>query len=155
MGVTMATTAVRVPSGMPGSLTVLYDERCALCRRARDWLLTQPCRLPVELLPAGSAEARRRFGSVPWLGSELVVADDRGGVWIGPAAFLTCLWATVRYRPWAYRLSGPHLAPLAERFFLLVSKRRDRWSSWLGRRDPECSWCEGGDVDVARGGDER
>ena len=123
-------------------LTVLYDERCAVCRRARDWLLTQPCFVEVELLPAGSAVARHRFATVPWLGSELVVADDQGHVWVGPAAFLTCLWATVRYRAWSYRLAGPSLSHLAEQFFLIVSKRRDRWSAWLGRDDPECSWCD-------------
>lgn len=124
-------------------LTVLYDESCAICRRARDWLLTQPCLVEVELLPAGLPPVRRRFlGTEQWLGRELVVVDDRGRAWIGPAAFLTCLWATVRYRSWAYRLATLGLAPLAERFFRLVSKRRDRWSSWLRRDDPECSWCD-------------
>jgi predicted DCC family thiol-disulfide oxidoreductase YuxK len=123
-------------------LTVLYDERCALCRRARDWLLTQPCLVEVELVASGSAVAKERYGAVPWLGAELVAADQEGRVWVGPAAFLTCLWATVRYRPWAYRLSGPTLVPLAERFFMFISKRRDRWSAWLGREDPSCSWCD-------------
>jgi len=123
-------------------LTVLYDESCGLCRRCRDWLLTQPCLVEVELLPSGSPESKDRFGALPWLGKELVAVDDGGRVWVGPAAFLTCLWATVRYRPWAYRLAGPRLAPLAERFFMLVSKRRDRWSAWLARDDPNCTWCD-------------
>jgi predicted DCC family thiol-disulfide oxidoreductase YuxK len=123
-------------------LTVLYDEKCAVCRRARDWLLTQPCFVEVELVASGSAAARDRYGAVPWLGRELVAADQDGRVWVGPAAFLTCLWATVRYRPWAYLLSGPTLAPLAERFFMFISKRRDRWSGWLRRGDPSCTWCD-------------
>ena len=124
------------------TLTVLYDERCALCRRCRDWLLTQPCLVPVELLAAGSAEARARFGGLPWLGRELIAVDDQGRAWVGPAAFLTCLWATVRYRRWAYRLSTPKLAPLAERFFMMVSRRRDRWSGRLDPNDSDCSWCD-------------
>jgi predicted DCC family thiol-disulfide oxidoreductase YuxK len=123
-------------------LTVLYDETCSFCRRCRDWLLGQPCFIEVELLAAGSPPARERYGTLPWLGRELVAVDQAGRAWVGPAAFLTCLWATVRYRPWAYRLSQPGMAPLAERFFRFVSRRRDRWSSWLGRDDPECSWCE-------------
>jgi predicted DCC family thiol-disulfide oxidoreductase YuxK len=124
-------------------LTVLYDERCALCRRCRDWLLGQPCLVDVELLPAGSLIAKSRFGTIPWLGAELVAVDQTGRVWVGPAAFLTCLWATVRFRAWSYRLAGPTLAPLAERFFMQVSKRRDRVSAWVVRReDPECSWCD-------------
>jgi predicted DCC family thiol-disulfide oxidoreductase YuxK len=123
-------------------LAVLYDERCAFCLRCRDWLLAQPCFLEVELLAAGSPVARQRYGALPWLGNELIAVDDRGRVWVGPGAFLVCMWATVRYRSWAYRLSGPTMVPLATRFFRHISKRRDRWSAWLGRNDPECSWCD-------------
>jgi predicted DCC family thiol-disulfide oxidoreductase YuxK len=123
-------------------LTVLYDDRCAFCRRCRDWLAGQPCLVDVELLPASSAAARSRYGELPWFGKELVVVDERGGAWIGPAAFLTCLWATARYRSWSYRLARPRLAPLTDRFFLFVSGRRDRLSTWLGRDDPQCTWCD-------------
>ena len=131
------------------SLTILFDESCALCRRCRDWLLTQPCLVPVQLLPAGSQEARSRYGDLaPWLGKELVVVDDGGRAWIGPAAFVTCLWATARYRSVSYLLARPTLAPLAERFFLFVSKRRDRFGRWVEDPDADCSWCEG--VMVAR-----
>jgi hypothetical protein len=105
-------------------------------------LLTQPCHLEVELLPAGSLTARERYGALAWLGRELIAVDERGRAWVGPGAFLACLWATVRYRAWAYRLSTPTLAPLAVRFFVHVSKRRDRYGAWLGQRDPDCSWCD-------------
>ena len=124
-------------------LTILYDERCAVCRRCRDWLVTQPCLVEVQLLPAGSQEAKEKYGSLPWLGAELIAVNDNGDAWIGPAGFLAALWATKRYRSWSYRLSGPTLAPLAERFFWWVSKKRDRWSSWMSADDPECSWCDG------------
>jgi len=125
-------------------LTVLYDERCAFCRRCRDWLAAQPCLVEVELMPAGSAEARGRYGSMPWLGAELVVVDNQGQAWIGPAAFIVCLWATIRYRPWSYVLSRPGFSAHTERFFRKVSKRRDRFSDWLGGggADDDCSWCE-------------
>lgn len=123
-------------------LTIVYDERCAVCRRVRDWLLTQPTHIPVELLAAGSPAARRRYGALPWLGDELVVAADSGEAWVGPAAFVTALWATVRYRPWSYRLSGPKLAPLAESFFHMVSKRRHRWARFVEDDEPECTWCQ-------------
>ena len=126
------------------SLTILYDESCALCRRCRDWLLTQPCLVPVQLLAAGSPAARARYGSLgPWLGNELVVVDDKGNAWVGPAAFVTCLWATARYRAASYVLARPALAPLAERFFLFVSKRRDRFARWVDEPEDECSWCDG------------
>lgn len=123
-------------------LTIVYDEHCAVCRRTRDWLLTQPMYVSVEILAAGSPAARSRFGSVPWLRKELVVADDSGNVWAGPAAFLTAMWATRRYRSWSYRLSGEHLAPLAESFFRAVSARRHRWSRFIDDDEPECTWCQ-------------
>lgn len=131
------------------SLTVLYDESCRVCRRCRDWLLTQPCLLPVRLVPAGSPVARTQYAAVaPWLGRELIVVDDAGRAWVGPAAFVTCLWATARYRAISYSLARPSLAPLAERFFVFVSKRRDRFARWGADEEPECSWCD--EVIVAR-----
>ncbi len=122
-------------------LTVLYDERCAVCRRARDWLLEQPTYLPLEVLAAGSPAARARYGPVPWLGQELVVISDDGRIWVGPAAFVTALWATMRYRSWSFRLSGPRLAPMAESFFQMVSRRRHRWARFVGDDQIECTWC--------------
>ncbi|MGH3651236.1 MAG: thiol-disulfide oxidoreductase DCC family protein [Acidimicrobiia bacterium] len=123
-------------------LTIVYDEHCAVCRRARDWLLTQPTFLPIELIAAGSPAARARFGGLPWMGKELVAADDQGNVWVGPAAFLTALWATRRYRAWSYRLAGDKLAPMARSFFKMVSTRRHRWSRFLEDEEEECSWCQ-------------
>lgn len=121
----------------PGSLLVLYDAGCPVCVRCRHWLEHQPTHVPLTFLATDSPEAIERFGPhLPWLGKELVVVGDRGEAWIGPAAFLVALWATVDYRLWSYRLSGPTLAPLAGRFFEQVSKRR----SALGRyvKEPAC-----------------
>ena len=111
---------------MTSSLTLLYDETCVVCVRARDWLLSEPTYLPVELLAAGSPAARARFAAIPWRGAELVVVGDDGRVWYGTSAFLVAMWATRRWRAWSYRLTGTHLAPLANRFFNLVSKHRKR-----------------------------
>ena len=119
------------------SLTVLYDEQCTLCRRCRHWLEMQQCLVPLNFMAAGSEEATLRYHDVPWLGADLVVVSNHGDAWIGPAAFLMCLWATEPYRHWSYKLSGRSLAPLAESFFHTVSKRR----GWIGRRlsEPECT----------------
>jgi predicted DCC family thiol-disulfide oxidoreductase YuxK len=116
--------AAEAPARIPRELTVLYDPSCALCRRCRDWMLRQPSYLPVIFLACSAAEARARYGDIPWLGDELVVVGDGGEVWAGAAAFLTCLWALVRFRSWSYRLAGPAFGPLAERFFHLISSRR-------------------------------
>src|SRR5687767_6909195 len=112
-------------------LTVLYDAGCPICVRCRTWMAEQPAYVELEFLPCASPEARRRYGAVPWLGEELVVASDSGQVWVGPAAFLLCLWALREWREWSYRLSGPAFAPLAERFFHAISGGRRRLAVWL------------------------
>jgi predicted DCC family thiol-disulfide oxidoreductase YuxK len=114
------------------SLTILYDGTCALCVRCRDFLAASATYVPFELLSSQSPGARERFGDVPWLGEELVVVSDEGDVWIGPAAFLVCLWALREWREWSYRLSGETLAPLAERFFVALSSNRRSIAKVLG-----------------------
>ncbi|MFZ5890744.1 MAG: thiol-disulfide oxidoreductase DCC family protein [Myxococcota bacterium] len=125
----------------PTALTILYDPTCNLCERCCHWMLSQPSYVPLRFVPCTGNEAKEKYGDLPWLGSELIVVSDRGEVWAGPAAFLTCLWALVEWRPWAFRLAGPAFAPLAERFFLMLSNRRRAFSVLLGKncRDGSCS----------------
>jgi predicted DCC family thiol-disulfide oxidoreductase YuxK len=111
-------------SRCPHALTVLYDPACALCRRCRTWMLGQAAYVPLTFVACTAAEARASYGDIPWLGDELVVVGDGGEVWAGPAAFLTCLWALVDWRPWSFRLAGPVFGPLAERFFRILSSNR-------------------------------
>jgi predicted DCC family thiol-disulfide oxidoreductase YuxK len=105
------------------SLTVYYDERCALCRRARAWLEREPAFVALRFVPRGAA-APALGRALPRLGDELVVVADDGRVWIGNAAFIVCLWALRRWRGWSERLSRPWLAPFAARFFDWVSRER-------------------------------
>jgi predicted DCC family thiol-disulfide oxidoreductase YuxK len=107
-------------------LTILYDERCARCRRWARRLAGQRFLVPVELLPAGSSQARARYPHVAaWLGRELVVVDNAARAWIGPPAFVMCLWAMRRSR-WAAALaSRPRLAPIANRFLGRLGRRGD------------------------------
>ncbi len=121
-------------------LTVLYDEQCALCRRARDWLMNQPMRVDMDLLAAGSPAARARYGAIPWVGQDLVVVADDGRVWRDGSAFLMCLWATRRYRTFSRTLSGTALEPVATAFFAAISKRRREIGSVF---EKECSTCAG------------
>jgi predicted DCC family thiol-disulfide oxidoreductase YuxK len=46
------------------ALTVLYDALCALCCAARDWLADQDTYMPIELIAAGSQDARASLGPV-------------------------------------------------------------------------------------------
>lgn len=131
----------RLDSGRsPTELTVLYDPTCALCQRCRVWMLGQESYVRLVFLPCTETEARSRFGDIPWLGDELVVVGDRGEVWVGPAAFLVCLWALRRWREWSYRLAAPAFAPLAERFFMFLSGRRRSLAAFLRQaRDHDCA----------------
>ena len=106
------------------TLTVLYDERCAFCRRCRQWLSEQPTHVPLLFLAAGSPTARQRWGHTGWLADELAVVAEDGKAWVGADAFLVCLWATRPYRALALTLRNPLLRPLARTFFTQVSARK-------------------------------
>jgi predicted DCC family thiol-disulfide oxidoreductase YuxK len=129
---------VRAALRSPTRLLVLYDSECALCRRCRAWLEQEPAYVDVQFLAAGADEAQTALAPLrPWLGAELVVVSERGEVWLGAAAFLMCLWATRQYREWSYRLSDPALAPIAEKFFHMVSSRRATIGRFLGDDCPD------------------
>ena len=89
-------------------LTVLYDDRCPLCRKLKAWLSEQATCIPVEFVAAASKEARRRY---PALDHErtmtvLTVIDGLGGVYEGERAWLVCAWALPRFRAAAENFSG-------------------------------------------------
>ena len=139
-----ARVADRIDDGAvrsPRALTVLYDPGCALCRRCRSWMQGQAAYVPLAFVACTGDEARRRYGDIPWLVDELVVVSDRGEVWAGPAAFLTCLWALVAWREWSFRLAAPAFAPLAERFFHALSSRRRSVARFFDHecRDGRCA----------------
>ncbi len=118
-------------------LYVLYDERCALCTRVRDWLAGEPTYVELVLIAAQDPEVTRRFGlAVAEVPEELVVIDDAGGVYRGPDAFLMCLWGLVEWRGWAERLSTPSAKPLARALFGILSSGREHIAKLLfGLRD--------------------
>jgi predicted DCC family thiol-disulfide oxidoreductase YuxK len=120
-------------------LTVLWDATCPMCARCRAWMEAQPALVPLRFVACGSEEARARYGSIPWLGDELVVVSDEGDVWAGPAAFIMCLWALEDWREWSCALSHSFLAPMVERFFQALSSHRRAIAAFLFP-DP----CEGG-----------
>ena len=119
---------------IPEHLTVLYDAECGFCAHCRRWLERQRSHLELEFLPRASPQAAARFPGLDPGDDELVVIDDRGGVYRGPDAFVMCLYALEAYRPWALRMSSPQLRPLARAAFELVSSQRHRLNEWLGLR---------------------
>nr|WP_240118686.1 MULTISPECIES: DUF393 domain-containing protein [unclassified Streptomyces] len=122
----MTTTAARAPVPVRG-LTVLYDAGCALCTFLRDWLARQPQLVPLELVPAGSQEARRRFADLDHRATreEVTVVGDAGQVYRGAAAWIVVLWALRRHRPLAHRLAAGPGARLARAAVLTAARWRE------------------------------
>ncbi|GAA4903923.1 thiol-disulfide oxidoreductase DCC family protein [Streptomyces coeruleoprunus] len=114
-------------------LTVLYDAQCPLCVHLRHWLLRQRALVPLDLVPAGSHEARRRFPGLDHAATleEITVVGDRGQVYRSTAAWIVCLWALAEYRPKAHWLATPAGSPFARAAVLAAAK-------WRAATAPSC-----------------
>ncbi|MDG4817781.1 DCC1-like thiol-disulfide oxidoreductase family protein [Micromonospora sp. WMMD956] len=142
--------------GGTGGLTVLYDAHCPLCRAARRWLATRAQLVPLEFVPAGSVEARRRFPGLDHEATlrDLTVVADTGEVYAGDGAWFACLWALADHRATAERLARPHLMPLARRVVATASSIRALVrEEWDGSAGPEPGY--GDDDDRADCADDR
>ena len=109
---------------------MLYDGSCMLCVRCAEWIAGKPAALRLELIPAGSSEARTRYPAFG-LGEELVVVSDDGQVWLGPSAFVMCLWALRDTRDLSELLAEPPMSFLARRFFNAFSSSRGVISGFI------------------------
>ncbi|GAA2665303.1 thiol-disulfide oxidoreductase DCC family protein [Streptomyces lunalinharesii] len=117
----------RGATGTPvGRLTVLYDAHCPLCAFVRDWLVRQRQLVPLDLVPAGTAQARQRLPELDHAGTleEITVVGDGGQVYRGAAAWVVCLWALRKYRPLAHRLGTRSGQQLARGAVLAASRYR-------------------------------
>ncbi|MEV6545208.1 DCC1-like thiol-disulfide oxidoreductase family protein [Streptomyces sp. NPDC051665] len=151
VGGTQDRDAPRVPVR---GLTVLYDADCSLCTFLRDWLVRQSQLVPLELVPASSEEARRRFPGLDHRATldEVTVVGDSGQVYRGAAAWIVTLWALREQRPLAHRLNTPAGARLARGAVLAAAKWRGaqwgagRWGGGVYRQgdgwtyDPHRGW---------------
>ncbi|WP_258528082.1 thiol-disulfide oxidoreductase DCC family protein [Streptomyces sp. NBRC 110611] len=121
---------LRAPAPAPvpvRRLTVLYDAGCSLCTFVRNWLVRQRQLVPLDPVPAGSGEARRRFPELDHAATlrEIAVVGDAGQVYTGAAAWVVCLWSLAGYRPMSHRFGSPSGAPLAKAAVLAAAKYRD------------------------------
>jgi len=92
----------------PPSFTVLYDQRCPLCRRLKSWLGSQATLVPIEFVSSGSTEARNRYPNLDHerTMTNLTVVATNGAVFEGERAWLACAWALPRWRPVAEHLGS-------------------------------------------------
>ncbi|MEV6106387.1 DCC1-like thiol-disulfide oxidoreductase family protein [Streptomyces sp. NPDC051940] len=148
--------ATRGPAPAPvRRLTVLYDAGCSLCVHLRGWLVRQRQLVPLDLVPCGSDEARRRFPELDHAATreEITVVGDSGQVYRGQRAWIVVLWALAGHRGTAHRLSSGAGAGVARAAVLAAARyrkaRAGRTSAWGGgsyqapdgwRYDPAGGW---------------
>lgn len=121
------------------TLYVLYDPKCTLCQRLKDWLLVERSWVGLCLVPAGSEKARRMFPALEQIASanDLVVVSDEGQVYLNNNAWIMTLYALVEYKEWARRLAHPLLLPLVRQAFATISRNRYAISRWMSASRPE------------------
>jgi predicted DCC family thiol-disulfide oxidoreductase YuxK len=122
------------------SLTVLYDERCPLCRRLKEWLGHQPTIAVFEFVAADSHLAHQRY---PQLDHErttrvLTVITSEGAVYEGERGWLACGWALPAWQPITEHFgSGIRL-----RVARLAARVVDGYRHRLLARNEPCERCQ-------------
>lgn len=120
-------------------LYVLYDPKCELCCRLKNWILVQRSWLGIALIEQGSEKARRLFPGLERIATkeDLAVISDEGAVYLNDRAWIMVMYAMLEYRDWAARLTHPLLMPLARQAFAALSKNRHFISSMLSPENTE------------------
>jgi predicted DCC family thiol-disulfide oxidoreductase YuxK len=120
-------------------LYVLYDPKCELCCRLKNWILVQRSWIGLALVEQGSEKAKRLFPELDRIAGkeDLAVISDEGAVYLNDRAWIMVMYAMVEYREWAARLTHPVLMPLARQAFAALSKNRHWLSKMLSSEDPE------------------
>jgi predicted DCC family thiol-disulfide oxidoreductase YuxK len=120
-------------------LYVLYDPRCELCCRLKDWLQEQRSWIGLRLIAAGSQTARNMFPEIETFAgqNDLVVISDEGAVYLNDRAWIMVLYALEEYRDWAARLTHPLLLPLARQAYAALARNRHFLSRCLSSAAPE------------------
>ena len=120
-------------------LYVLYDPKCELCCRLKDWLQVQRSWIGLEAIAAGSQNARKMFPQLEQIASQndLAVISDEGAVYLNDRAWIMVLYALEEYRDWAARLTHPLLMPLARQAYAALSRNRHVLSRWMSSTNPE------------------
>lgn len=120
-------------------LYVLYDPKCELCCRLKNWILVQRSWIGLAVIEQGSQKAKRLFPELDRVATkdDLAVISDDGDVYLNDRAWIMVLYAMVEYCDWASRLTHPLLMPLARQAFAALSKNRHLISTLLSTENPE------------------
>ena len=71
-------------------LYVLYDPKCEICRRLKDWIRVQRSWIGIAVLEAGSEKARRLFPELEQIAGkdDLAVISDEGAMYLNDRAWI-------------------------------------------------------------------
>lgn len=135
----MADAIVRGGERGMTSLTVLYDDRCPLCRRLKAWLGGQPTLAPISFVASDSHEAHERFPDLDhWRTTTvLTVVNADGAVFEGERAWLVCGWTLPKWQPVAEHFGSGVRLRIARIATQAVDGYRHRL---IGRAEP-CDRC--------------
>ena len=122
------------------SLTVLYDERCPLCRRLRSWLGAQSTIANLEFVAADSHGAHARFPELDHARTTrvLTVITADGAVYEGERAWLVCGWALPAWQP----ITDHFGSGLRLRMARLAARVVDGYRHRLLPKSDPCDRCE-------------
>lgn len=120
-------------------LYVLYDPKCELCCRLKNWILVQRSWIGIAVVEQGSEKAKRLFPDLDRIAGkeDLAVISDEGAVYLNDRAWIMVMYAMLEYREWAERLTHPLLMPLARQAFAALSKNRHWLSKMLSAENEE------------------
>jgi predicted DCC family thiol-disulfide oxidoreductase YuxK len=120
-------------------LYVVYDPKCELCCRLKNWILVQRSWIGIAVVEQGSEKARRLFPELERIATkeDLAVISDEGAVYLNDRAWIMVMYAMVEYREWAARMTNPLLMPLARQAFAALSKNRHWLSKMLTSENVE------------------
>lgn len=93
--------------------------------------MAQPQIVPFRFVAAGEPWVEQWLGGLVPVGDDLVVIDDWGRAWVGPDAFVVCLWGLNRYRSLSVRLQQAGGRLLAKHVFHSVTAGRGVASLFL------------------------
>ena len=125
----------------PPSLTVLYDQRCPLCQRLREWLGAQATLVPIEFVAAASAEAVARYPGLDHIRTTtvLTVVTQEGAVYEAERAWLVCAWALPAWQAAAEHFGTQRRLVLVKAVARLVDRHRHAAVRKL--YGPDCDTC--------------
>lgn len=116
--------------------TLIYDDRCPLCRAARDWIAARAMEGEFEYVPCQSGEREERFPNIVEAQclQAMQLVTPQGEVYSGDAALPRVLERLKGWRWLAKILRLPGIAALSPAAYRFVARHRHAFSALVGHK---------------------